>query len=235
MHSLLHEVSSIDTFMCAIDLRKTFLCVRENHGGTYDMREKAWIGTYGCIFSVGVYFSVGKHKAFCAHIHPPCVGNGFSSIITEAKGTLLKVKTITKLVSHAKQNGWSIRDVNKSSVIMVCPLPDHKTNHEVGIHSKEHPHAKRPGFYVIEGIKEFLGLSSELEVDTASQGFVACQIKGEDSVKVPFWGATHDKIRTAREKALMNWIEAEAGGDRSWYCDDWDKEQEEGEQAAHIC
>ncbi|KAK5701871.1 hypothetical protein LTR97_004689 [Elasticomyces elasticus] len=186
--------------MSAVDFKKSYLRIKEEHGGTYDA--EARIGTYGCQFCIGIYFQIGRSKAFCAHIRPRPDGNGVQDITSEAEGARLKRKTIEKLTSHAKENGWSAEDVDKASVVM----------------SEHHPFAKRPGWYVIDGIKEFLGLSPDFQVDTQSQGFVVG--KDQSPIKVPF-DPRDKEFEDVRIEALKDFVEADAGGDRSWLCQDW--------------
>ncbi|KAK4901561.1 hypothetical protein LTR27_001333 [Elasticomyces elasticus] len=209
--------------MSAVNPKKSYLRVKEEHGGTYDAGAR--IGTYGCQFCIGIYFQIGRSKAFCAHIRPRPDGNGFQGITSEAEGARLKTKTIEKLTSHAKENGWSVEHVDKTSVIMVCPLPDHATNVAAGCQSEHHPFAKRPGWYVIEGIKAFLDLP-EFQVDTQSQGFVVGGGKDQPVIKVPF-DPSDPEFEDVRVAALKDFVEAEAGGDRTWNCDDWDLDGDE--------
>ncbi|KAK5679844.1 hypothetical protein LTS10_007792 [Elasticomyces elasticus] len=210
--------------MSAVDLKKSYLRVKEDYGGTFNAQDR--VGTYGCIFCVGIYFQIGSSKASCAHIHPRSDGNGIQIFPSEAEGAKLKSGTVKRLTSHAKENGWSAETVDKASVVMVCPLPDHATNVAAGCQSKHHAFAKRPGWYVIEGIKEFLGLAPSFKVDTESQGFVVDGGKDQPVIKVPF-DTGDPEFEDVRVEALKDLVEAEAGGDRNWNCEDWDLDGDE--------
>ncbi|KAK5714737.1 hypothetical protein LTR17_017055 [Elasticomyces elasticus] len=191
--------------MSAADFKKSYLRVKEDYGGTFNAQDRF----QRLLRSHPPTFRWKRHP-----YHPP-----------EAEGAKLKLKTVKKLTSHAKENAWSVEDVDKASVIMVCPLPDHATNVAAGCQSKHHPFAKRPGWYVIDGIKEFLGLP-EFQVDTESQGFVVDGGKDQPVIKVPF-DPNDPEFEDVRVEALKEFIGAEAGGDRNWNCQDWDLDGDE--------
>lgn len=125
-------------------------------------------GTRGLITCVGVYFSLGADRCFVAHITALVLRQRFAPWGRDVKDAdeawWYKESTKQRLKQFAKFNGWKPED-HKSEILrsLIIACPDAKG---------------RTGEFVVEGIKEFLGIEDDVQVHTKS-GFIVEHPGGE--------------------------------------------------------
>ncbi|GAI97513.1 unnamed protein product, partial [marine sediment metagenome] len=80
-----------------------YIHVDETYGGTYDMTDIERIGTFNCVYCVGVYFKIRHQKnlAFCAHIQPGGHKTTYDKKLTPLEGLQLKQVMLDRLTEHA--------------------------------------------------------------------------------------------------------------------------------------
>jgi len=108
---------------------------------------------------VGVYFALSDNRCFCAHINTsiPDDGGGYRRSCNEREGEATKQEVLKLLQRCAKNYDWDAKDARIGTMVISCP------EQRYGI-------VRATGWWAIEAIKEFLGLS---EVDVEKQwGFV---------------------------------------------------------------
>ena len=98
------------------------------------------------------------------------------------EGEQLKQDVIRRFQAEAIQHEWTASMIDKKSVILVCPNP---LAVPTGSTPPERPLEKRTGGWVIDGVKEFLGLPRDQDVDKASEGFVVNHKTG-GKVMIPY-------------------------------------------------
>ncbi|KAK5123544.1 hypothetical protein LTR85_002582 [Meristemomyces frigidus] len=128
-----------------------------------------------------VYFKIDKHRAFVAHInaYKPHPTQHRVNLVNQTEGKALKEEVMDRLRRNAAEKAWDPTMVDKESVIIICPSPQAEPY-------GSSPHGqKRTGEWVIDGIREFLGLSTGTVVDVEHEGFVVNHVTG-DVFRVPY-------------------------------------------------
>lgn len=165
--------------------KKQYRNIRESQGGTLVFRQahsenspkkadpQKFIqraGTWNCYTCTGVYFAIGDRRCFLAHINPYLPTNSYpfnTKFLTEDQGQQLKKAVIDRLKWVSDADGWTPAEVRKDTLVMVCPMYN-DTQPEEGTDQVK----KQSGVYVAEAIADFLEISSEVEVDAKSTGFI---------------------------------------------------------------
>lgn len=131
-----------------------------------------WVGTYGCRTCVGVYFKIDETRAFVAHI------NAWKQIlsfygheettreVTDQEGQDLKEKVLILLQRTAYGNFYP-DEIDKSSIIIVCPWPT----------LEDKPEVKLTGWWIIKAIEDFLEIPKPIYSNHS--GFVVHHETGE--------------------------------------------------------
>lgn len=153
-------------------------CITASHGGTYTHRPAnasdtltfdpaalPAIGTHGCHTCVGVYFKLSDTTCFEAHInagHLDFVTQHDTlqdmRLVTPGEGVYVRDQTYVKLMDESVASRWpEVADIEE--VVVVCPLLRHPKHG-----------AFLTGWYIVDGIKAFLG-RQDVEVNTEAQGF----------------------------------------------------------------
>ncbi|KAK4579901.1 hypothetical protein LTR86_000102 [Recurvomyces mirabilis] len=186
--------------MSHIGMKSTLRYIAEACGGTlafeepyseYDDLSKGegrhipLVSVSKCIFCVGVYFRISTTQAFCAHIRAyrePRISASCAYVSPE-EGDKVKATIIRNLGIEATEHSWNPATVDKSSVILVCPQPDRFTNRADEANAKpEDKELRLAGWYVAEGIKQFLQVPAGQHVETGYQGFVVHRGTGHETM-----------------------------------------------------
>ncbi|KAK4549486.1 hypothetical protein LTR36_006483 [Oleoguttula mirabilis] len=150
-----------------------FRCVDESRGGTFSFRNPdsaksgaedpeliQYIGTSGVKTCVGVYFKLSDDRCFLAHINGVIRDKEDDNRATrvcpsDADGEAIKNIVKEKLEAEAQQEQWDKPDmIIRESLLMVCPEPE---TYAIFTELGDGP-TKQTGWWVAEGIREFLNL-----------------------------------------------------------------------------
>ncbi|KAK5715794.1 hypothetical protein LTR17_016625 [Elasticomyces elasticus] len=124
-----------------------------------------YVGTFGLITCVGVYFAIDDHTCFIAHINACTIrDDGHTRTIrNDAEGATVKLMTLVLLHQHARAKGWSPRNLRtliriRRSLLLLCPEPEFEDRPWPGARLRE---MKQTGFYVADAIREFLNVPAQ--------------------------------------------------------------------------
>ncbi|KAK5123545.1 hypothetical protein LTR85_002583 [Meristemomyces frigidus] len=195
-----------------------FRSIGESAGGTFRFRNPGtdvleadpedpelihYIGTTGVRTCVGVYFNLSDNSCFVAHINAiirDVKGNATRICADEEEGVKIKEAIILKLQQEASSIPWAPADpAIESSLIIVCPMPD--TPMAI-VNIGDEP-AKQTGWWIVEGIKEFLRLPNAWSERKA--GFIVDHRNGHSQM------LTHDGLAASRgvdppERSMGEWL-----------------------------
>lgn len=179
-----------------------YLHIPESHGlflppstSTTPPNSPTHIGTHSCQTCIALYLpllpSPTTPRAFAAHINAYIYSTHFSLRLrvacTDAEGIAMQTHTISKL----HKTGLTRGSIDIQNVIIVCPnlyTPDG---------------GKRPGWYVVQGILEFMGWPEGVCCDEEAQGFVVELGEGGSVVMV--------SKELKREERETWWLEGKEG------------------------
>ncbi|KAK4539921.1 hypothetical protein LTR36_009963 [Oleoguttula mirabilis] len=154
-----------------------------------------YMGTRGCITCVGVYFKIDKLRAFIAHIDA-YIRDELTirqDTVNEAEGTQLRLDVTATLALHSLKHNWNPRTVDPGSIILVCPTPQARP-----YGSLDPTGEKKTGWWVVDGIREFLSLQQDTMILTQDQGFVLNHDNGSRlMVPYPAGGCVSQHVKPA--------------------------------------
>jgi hypothetical protein len=102
-----------------------------------------------CILGVGIYFKIDKSRAYCMHVNGCSRVEFPKNIVADSDGEAMKEEFLRRIRKDTDKDNWdaSNKDFGKDLVV-VCPNSEFEClNAEI---------YKRTGWYVIQGLREFL-------------------------------------------------------------------------------
>ncbi|KAK4888581.1 hypothetical protein LTR27_012533 [Elasticomyces elasticus] len=154
------------------------------------------VGTSGLITCVGVYFAIDKKTCFITHINADTKRPEGETrlILDEAEGTVVKDMARDLMKKHAEAHGWSLTDPRTRmnillTLVMSCPEPIDSSSISADMQAM-----KQTGYYVAQGVREFLKLPNRALSSTS--GFVV-EHRGGRPVFLPNKG--DDKLPSTLE------------------------------------
>lgn len=111
-------------------------------------------------------------RCFLAHIYADMVdvNSDRQTCVPEFVGENIREMTLGALEAEAEREKWTREDVDIERMVIVCP--QYHVDPEREASAMYVMDGKMSGHWVVQAIKEFLGLSADPAVDTESQGFV---------------------------------------------------------------
>lgn len=135
-----------------------FRFIPEGTGGTFsfyndkacksDVPNHEYIGTFGCHTCVGVYFKIDNARACCMHINGSSRIDFPKNLVSHQDGEVIKKELLSRLRREAEKEKWDPSNEDfGNDMVVVCPEPEFESlSGEI---------AKRTGWYVIQGLREF--------------------------------------------------------------------------------
>lgn len=140
-----------------------------------------------------VYFKISRSTAFLAHIK---AHRSDSRDVDVADGEYIKSYVIRRLDQESRLHRWTPQEVDYSSLLLVCPMPN-----QFGA-----------GSYVIDGVKNFLRIPNECIASNRLEGFLVNHKTGQ-TVTVNNRGVTQTEAIPSelagfqlREETGSEWI-----------------------------